>query len=187
MLPPRWRVSFVATKLLLSPAAATQPARQRCSFPTAQPKYYLSLGETTSPTRCRTTFRVGWRRTKTSRSSTAPKSAKCPAEKSWNKSNWKIPRQASAKSCARRRSFPWSVLAHARSGCLRKLRETKKDSSKPAQTSLKHLRGAKTNGGRAHSKPVFPEFLRPATSAPDQSSAAPQPSAKAEWPWPEST
>src|SRR5207249_4194862 len=183
-LPPRWRVSFVATKLLLSPAAATQPARQRCSFLTAQPKYYLSLGETTSPTRCRTIFRVGWRRAKTSRSSTAPKSAKCPAEKSWNKSNWKIPRQASAKSCARRRSFPWSVLAHAQSGCRQRSSGTRKDSSKLVVTSQKHQPGVQTNGDQVRSKRVFREFLQPGTFDQDRSNAAQPPSAKAEWPWP---
>src|SRR3954462_10266168 len=98
MLPPRWRVSFVATKLLLLLVAATQPARQRCFFPRARPRYYLSLEEITLPTRCRTIFRVGWRRKKTLRFSTTLRSARCPAEKSWNKSNWKIPRQANARS-----------------------------------------------------------------------------------------
>ena len=35
-----------------------------------------------------------------------PRSAKCPAGKSWNKSNWKIPRLANAASFKRRPFFP---------------------------------------------------------------------------------
>jgi hypothetical protein len=104
-LPPRWRVSFVATKLLLSRQRQLSRPGERCSFPTARPRYYLSLGETTLPTRCRTIFRVGWRPRKTLRFSTTLRSAKCQAEKSWNKSNWKIRRQASADRSERRLFF----------------------------------------------------------------------------------
>ena len=43
---------------------------------------------------------------KTLRFSTTLRSAKCPAEKSWNKSNWKIPRQGNAELCRRRPFFP---------------------------------------------------------------------------------
>src|SRR5207302_7926097 len=112
---------------------------------------------------------------------------KCSAAKSWNKSNWKIPRQASAESFGRRRSFPWSAPAHAQSGCRLKSSGTKKDSSKPARTSQKHQRGVQTNGDQVRSKRVFREFLQPGTFDQDRSNAAPQPSAKAAWPWPEST
>ena len=103
-LPPRWKVSFVATKPFLSPAAATQPARRRCSFPRARPRCYSSLGEIIL--RCRTIFPVACKPAITSRSSTTPRSAKCPAEKNWNKSNSKIPRLANAESFKRRPFFP---------------------------------------------------------------------------------
>src|SRR5438876_949138 len=99
-LRPRWKVSFVATKLFLSRAAATQPARRRCSFPRARPKCYSSLGEIIL--RCRTIFPVGCKPAITSRFSTTPRSEKCPAAKSWNRSNWKIPRLLNAASFKRR-------------------------------------------------------------------------------------
>src|SRR5947208_9465851 len=128
MLPPRWRVSFVATKLLLLLVAAIQPARQRCFFRRARRRYYSSLGETTLPTKCRTIFRVECRRAKTLRFSTTLRSAKCPGGKSWNKSSWRIQKQANAELYGRQPSFRWSAPGHAPSGCRRKLSGTKKDS-----------------------------------------------------------
>src|SRR5207248_5703507 len=80
-LRPRWKVSFVATKLLLSQVAATQPARRRCSFPRAQQKCCWSLGEIILPTRCRTIFHVGCKPAITSRFSATPRSVRCPAGK----------------------------------------------------------------------------------------------------------
>src|SRR5262249_16825717 len=141
----------------------------------------------TSPRKCLITSRVASRRNPISRFFIEQRFGRCSATKDLKKSNWKTREQESVGRSKRRRSFLSSPLIRAQNGCLRKSSATRKDSSKPGPTSAMHQHGVKTNGDLLRSKLVFQEFLQPAMSARDQSSVAPQRSAKAEWPLREST